>query len=90
MATLSKTLTDIDSELIKIGQLDDQMIIINFEGETEHNLRSTMISQAIYHAVEHRAQLVDALEFRGYRSINLDDIDLWQFENYEAQIEKNS
>ncbi len=90
VAALSKTLIDIDAELIKIGQLDDEMIIINFEGETEQNLRSTMISQAIYHAVEHRAQLVDALEFRGYSPINLDDIDLWQFEYYEARVEKNS
>lgn len=84
LAAISKTLEEVDAELIKIGQLDDEMLVITFEGETEQNLRSTMISQAIHHATEHRSQLVGALEFRGFNSIILDDIDLWQFENYEA------
>jgi uncharacterized damage-inducible protein DinB len=82
VAALSRALSEVDAELIRLGELDDEMIIINFEGETEQNLRSTMISQAIHHATEHRSQLVGALEYRGFNAIILDEIDLWQFENH--------
>ena len=37
--------------------------------------RSTVLSQAVHHATEHRAQLVAALEANGYTDINLDDFD---------------
>ncbi len=84
VAELSATLNAIDSELVRIGELDEEMLKIEFEGQIEWNLRSTMISQAIYHAIEHRAQLVGALEYRGYNPIILDEIDLWAFENFEA------
>jgi uncharacterized damage-inducible protein DinB len=57
------------------------------EGDTERELngkiiirkRSTIISQAIHHATEHRAQLISALEAKGYKTINLDDYDLWAY-----------
>ena len=49
------------------------------EGELIERSRSTIIFQAIHHATEHRAQLVSALEARGYSSISLDDFDLWAF-----------
>jgi hypothetical protein len=39
--------------------------------------------QAIHHATEHRSQLVDALDFKGYKSIVLDDLDLWAFDKLE-------
>lgn len=86
VAALAADLATADSELIKLGQLDDEMLIISLDGQTEQNLRSTIVSQAIYHATEHRAQLVGALEFRGYPSVILDDIDLWAFENFEAGL----
>lgn len=87
---LSITLGALDAELLKLGELDDEMLTITVEDQTEQNLRSTIISQAIYHAIEHRAQLVGALEFRGYNPIILDDIDLWAFENFETEVEKNT
>jgi hypothetical protein len=43
------------------------------------------LAEAIYHAAEHRTQLIDALESKGYSPIKLDDIDLWQFERFEKQ-----
>ena len=51
------------------------------DGEEITRERSTIISQAVHHATEHRAQLIDALEYKGYKIINLDDIDLWAFES---------
>ena len=87
---LSEVLAIADAELNRLGELNDEMLTITLKNQTEHNLRSTIISQAIYHATEHRAQLVSALEFRGHNPIILDDLDLWQFENFEAEVDKNS
>ncbi len=83
---LSNALKLADAELANLGELDDEMLTIKFKDQIEQNLRSTIISQAIYHAIEHRSQLVGALEFRGYNPIILDDLDLWEFENFEAGL----
>ena len=42
--------------------------------------RSTILSQAIHHATEHRAQLASALEAKGFKPMDLDELDLWAFE----------
>jgi uncharacterized damage-inducible protein DinB len=47
-------------------------------------LRSTVLSQAIHHATEHRAHIASALEAKGFEPINLDDISLWDYEKYET------
>lgn len=78
---LAKLLEIFDAEIIRLGDLPDEMLTISFKGQTEKNLRSTIISQSVHHATEHRAQLIDALEFKGYKAIILDDIDLWAYEN---------
>lgn len=81
VAKLAKILATLDAEIIKSGNLDDEMLTIRRKGESRQNLRSTIISQTIHHATEHRAQLIGALECKGYYPINLDDIDLWAFES---------
>ena len=40
---------------------------------------STIVSQMIFHAAEHRAQIVAALDKHGERSINLDNYDVWSY-----------
>lgn len=45
--------------------------------------RSTVISQAIHHATEHRAQIAGALATNGNAAIDLDAIDLWEFTEAE-------
>jgi uncharacterized damage-inducible protein DinB len=42
--------------------------------------RSSILSQAIHHATEHRAQIASALEAKGFTPVNLDDLDLWSYE----------
>ena len=80
---LARNLAELDALVMKESQRDDVTLTINHEdGDFEAKL-STVISQAPHHATEHRAQLVAALELRGYRSINLDDLDLWCFERFE-------
>jgi len=49
------------------------------DGKTIIRARSTVLSQSIHHATEHRAQLVSALEAKGFTNINLDDYDLWAY-----------
>jgi uncharacterized damage-inducible protein DinB len=48
--------------------------------------RSTIISQSIHHATEHRAQISDTLKVHGIRILDLDDIDLWAFSDIAGEI----
>ena len=42
--------------------------------------RSTILSQSIHHATEHRAQIASALEAKGFKPVDLDELDLWAYE----------
>jgi uncharacterized damage-inducible protein DinB len=68
-----------DSVLLDAAFLPEGTVVREWEGKTIIRARSTIISQAVHHATEHRAQLVSALEARGFTSINLDDYDLWNY-----------
>ena len=72
-----------DANLISAAGLEDQELEWVRDGRTLQRWSSTILSQAVHHATEHRAQLIDALEFRGYIPISLDDIDLWAFDQFE-------
>lgn len=48
--------------------------------------RSTIISQSIHHATEHRAQISDTLKVHGIRILDLDEIDLWAFSDNAGEI----
>jgi len=62
-------------------KLDDvQIEFVNYEDKLVKRWRSTILSQAIHHATEHRAQIASALEAKGFAPVNLDDLDLWEFE----------
>jgi len=56
----------------------------NSEGEQVKRWRSTILSQAIHHATEHRAQIASALEAKGFTPVNLDDLDLWSYEKSQG------
>ena len=77
---LAKTLSVNDARLIKLVEQDDETIAVLRDGQTFHWLRSTIITQAVHHATEHRAQAVSALEVHGYKAVNLDDFDVWAYE----------
>lgn len=68
-----------DQILLEEARRPEGTIVREWKGQTIVRARSTVASQAIHHATEHRAQLVDALEARGYTSILLDDYDLWNY-----------
>jgi len=71
----------VDAALLDCVKLEDiQLEFENYEGKLVKRWRSTILSQAIHHATEHRAQLASALEAKGFQPLNLDDLDLWSYE----------
>ena len=46
--------------------------------------RSTVLAQAIHHAIEHRAQIAGALVAHGITALNLDDLDVWALGDAEG------
>ena len=64
----------------------DEIITIHHESKTIERSRSTIISQSIHHATEHRAQISDTLKVHGIRVLDLDEIDLWAFSNIAGEI----
>ena len=78
---LAKQALAIDAALLECAKLDDtQLEYTNYSGNLVKRWRSTILSQAIHHATEHRAQIASALEAKGFTPINLDDLDLWSYE----------
>jgi len=85
LALIAKQAEAIDAALLKSVSLDDEQIeFTNYSGKLVKRWRSTILSQAIHHATEHRAQIASALEAKGFTPVDLDELDLWEFE-----IEKN-
>jgi uncharacterized damage-inducible protein DinB len=83
---LASMLAEFDAQILSQAELPDESLSIK-EGERTFNaLRSTILAEASYHATEHRAQLLDALESKGHFPIKLDDIDLWSFERHERTL----
>ncbi|MGA0851532.1 MAG: DinB family protein [Candidatus Nanopelagicaceae bacterium] len=71
----------VDAALLECLKLDDiQLEFENYSGNLVKRWRSTILSQAIHHATEHRAQLAAALEARGFAPVDLDELDLWSYE----------
>jgi uncharacterized damage-inducible protein DinB len=67
--------------LLECVKLEDiQIEFVNFEDKLVKRWRSTIVSQAIHHATEHRAQIASALEAKGFTPMSLDDLDLWSYE----------
>lgn len=79
VAKLVEALKSADAVLLEESRLPEGTVYRVVEGQMIERSRSTILSQAVHHATEHRAQFVSALEARGYASISLDDFDLWAF-----------
>lgn len=71
----------VDAALLECVELDDiQVEFKNYSGKLVKRWRSTILSQAIHHATEHRAQIASALEAKGFKPVDLDELDLWSYE----------
>ena len=83
--SLQEQLTEFDSMILSQSELPDEYLTIKEDDGSWKALRSTILAQAIYHAAEHRTQLIDAFESKGFSPISLDDLDLWRFESFERE-----
>lgn len=80
LQVIAKQLLSNDAELLELANVTDEKIAVIREGQTTYWMRSTIVTQAIHHATEHRAQAVCALEAKGLKVVNLDDYDVWAYE----------
>jgi uncharacterized damage-inducible protein DinB len=81
LSRLKEQVAVVDAALLECVKLEDiQIEFKNYEGKQVKRWRSTILSQAIHHATEHRAQIASALEAKGFKPVDLDELDLWAFE----------
>ena len=71
----------VDQALLECEKLEEvEVEFVRNNGEKVKRWRSTILSQAIHHATEHRAQIASALEAKGFAPVDLDELDLWSYE----------
>jgi uncharacterized damage-inducible protein DinB len=81
LARLKEQAAIVDKALLDCADLDDiQIEFKNYEDKLVKRWRSTILSQSIHHATEHRAQLASALEAKEFKPLDLDALDLWSYE----------
>ena len=76
---LTDKLYEIDQGLIDNQGIGDVDLTIKMRSGVKEHKSSTIFSQMVFHAAEHRAQVVAALDRHNVRSINLDDYDVWSY-----------
>jgi uncharacterized damage-inducible protein DinB len=81
---LGKLSATFDARLRKSAQ--NPIGFVEFDGEHRRIRRSreTILTQAIHHATEHRAQIAGIFACHQIRAIDLDELDLWAFANHEG------
>ncbi len=90
LAPLAVRLKKFDEQIQSANELDDELLTFKDEVGNTQVYRSTLLAEAVLHATEHRAQLMDAIESRGFSAITLDSIDLWAFESFERESGNSS
>ena len=72
-------LYEIDQGLIDNQGIGDVDLTIKMRSGVKEHKSTTIFSQMVFHAAEHRAQIVAALDKHEVRSINLDNYDVWSY-----------
>lgn len=73
-----------DARLRELASEPEGMTSFVQEGKTIHRARSTILAQSIHHATEHRAQIADVLALHGITVVNLDEMDVWAYSDFEG------
>ena len=73
-----------DARLREAAKEVDGFVEFTSHGTQKRRARATILGQAIYHATEHRAQIAGIFASRGMKVVDLDEIDLWAFADYEG------
>jgi uncharacterized damage-inducible protein DinB len=67
--------------LVEQASLNDEMVKFEENGQEHEVLRSTVLSQAVIHAVEHRIHIATALKISGFVFPELEDFSVWGYIN---------
>jgi uncharacterized damage-inducible protein DinB len=86
LADLKKYCAEADEILRVQSHKPDSVETKMRDGQKSFRSRSTIISQSIHHATEHRAQISDTLKVHGIRILDLDEIDLWAYSDIAGEI----
>ena len=62
----------------------DVEVVESDGGRTYRYPRSVVLAQAVYHSIEHRAQLFGVLTANGVPGMTLDDLDVWSYSEPES------
>jgi len=73
-----------DARLRKAANNPVGFVEFQRDDRTIRRSRETILTQAIHHATEHRAQIAGIFANHGLKVVDLDEIDLWSFANYEG------
>jgi uncharacterized damage-inducible protein DinB len=88
LEALKNLIYELDSFAVDASLLEESEHVVPNEDPTDSKIvtksRTMVISQAIHHATEHRAQLVDTLNRHNIFDINCDRYDLWSYDDYLA------
>ena len=74
---LRDALKPMNESLIDAAAVPDELISWTDDDGPHQAPKSVVLSQAPYHAAEHRAQITAALHAHGIRDIHLDNFDVW-------------
>ncbi|MEO8463541.1 MAG: DinB family protein, partial [Chloroflexota bacterium] len=81
IAAIAEACAAADARLRAVASLPDGMVE---KDPGRYNKRSTILSQSIHHATEHRAQVAGALSTNGINVIDLDALDVWAYGEAEG------
>jgi uncharacterized damage-inducible protein DinB len=81
---LAKHCASSDARLRELAASPEAITTYEREGRTIVRARSTILGQSIHHATEHRAQIADILSFHGIKVLDLDDLDVWAYSDFEG------
>lgn len=73
-----------DARLRTQAAVPDGLVEYRNDEGTVRRARSTILGQAIHHAIEHRAQIAGALATNGIDAIDLDALDVWAYSDAEG------
>lgn len=73
-----------DLRLRLAAQQPDGFVEFNRGEKLIRRSRQTILAQSIHHATEHRAQIAGIFATHNMKIVDLDEIDLWAFANYEG------
>ena len=81
---LKELSTGFDARLRAAAHEVNGFVEFQRDDRTIRRSRQTILAQAIHHADEHRVQIAGIYASHGLKIIDLDEIDLWAFANYEG------